>query len=686
VQFHTVNQTNRRADNVVIYGLKAWNANYQGIFAGQDLTVDRFQSEGIALVNVHIKDTTGSEGNANRPWSGWCLSVNHLLIWNCTFNEKSFAILGNTLNGSTAGPLITNFSLHGTVFRKFSSTATDIDEVDLTDAEDNWYTIASGTSVLTPGAAGTGNPGLGTDDRPTVLSAVNGLVSPIMVGVDADGCTRTVPSTIGAYEYSNSSPALSITSSPATYPHGSSHLVEATATDDEDGSLTSAIVWTSNIQTLDRVTGGTLDTAILEVGTHTMTASVTDSSGVTTSETLQIVIVGDISPKTITATSITASTIYLSCPVATGGSGTFTYQWYKTTTGDMSPVNGATSSDFSNTNLEPNTTYYYARYVTDTATNVTVSTPTFAVTTDPVLTSGVITSISLGSTKSTLSFSNPLGGSREYVFQWYRGTSSGFTVNETTAITDAISQTLSDSGLTANTAYFYKVIVTDSHGNVAESPEFTITTTKALTSGTLTLVSKGATITTVASTQSTEGVGPYTYQWHRSTTSGFTPDETSAIAGARNLTLNDTSMTPATTYYYVLQTTDAEGSVVNTDELTVKTQFASTISRTGYTVDVGGIGDSASIDNWQPIFDSINKHAECGIPLKSVWFVVSGTQNVNIRIYGLHDTPDGVSYETHGASTDEIIRTAYRGDKGLITRIEVNAALAGGKISWGPLW
>jgi hypothetical protein len=397
-------------------------------------------------------------------------------------------------------------------------------------------------------------------------------------------------------------------------------------------------------------------------------------------------VVEDISPKTITATSVTSSSVYLSCPVATGGSGTFTYQWYKTTTGEMSPVTGATSADFSDTNLEPNTTYYYARYVTDTSTSVTASTPIFTVATDPVLNSGAITASSVGSTKSTLSFSNPTGGSREYVFQWYRGTTTGFTADETTAIIDATSQSLGDSGLTANTAYFYKVMVTDSHGNTVESPEFTITTVKALVEGTASLVSKGATIANVASTTATDGVKPYTYQWHRSTTSGFTPDETSAVTGATALTLSDTNLTPNTTYYYVLQTTDAEGSAVNTDELTVKTQFASTISRTGYAVDVGGIGDPTSVDSWQPIFDCIVKREDCGIPLKSVWFVVSGTQNVNIRIYGLHDTPDGVSYETHAASTDEIIRTAYRGDKGLITRIEVNAALAGGKISWGPHW
>lgn len=52
------------------------------------------------------------------------------------------------------------------------------------------------------------------------------------------------------------------------------------------------------------------------------------------------------------------------------------------------------------------------------------------------------------------------------------------------------------------------------------------------------------------------GTGPYTYQWYRSTTSGFSPGAGNIIAGATALTLNDSGLIPNTQYYYVVVVTD----------------------------------------------------------------------------------------------------------------------------------
>jgi hypothetical protein len=55
----------------------------------------------------------------------------------------------------------------------------------------------------------------------------------------------------------------------------------------------------------------------------------------------------------------------------------------------------------------------------------------------------------------------------------------------------------------------------------------------------------------------TSGTGPYTYQWYRSPVTGFTPGAGNLIAGATGLVLNDTGLTPGTTYFYSNIVTDS---------------------------------------------------------------------------------------------------------------------------------
>jgi hypothetical protein len=111
---------------------------------------------------------------------------------------------------------------------------------------------------------------------------------------------------------------------------------------------------------------------------------------------------------------------------------------------------------------------------------------------------------------------------------------------------------------------------------------------------------------------------------------------------------------------------------------------ATTIKRTGMGINVNVTGDPSNPDNWQVIYDSEQDRNTCGTPFKTVWFKVTGTTGVNIHICGIHDVDGTRLFESHEPDGVEHERTAYRGDIGLITRIEVNAAVVGGKISWGP--
>lgn len=78
----------------------------------------------------------------------------------------------------------------------------------------------------------------------------------------------------------------------------------------------------------------------------------------------------------------------------------------------------------------------------------------------------------------------------------------------------------------------------------------------ALTAGVASLSAVTDTTANLSATAATGGTEPYTYQWYRATTSGFTPGVGNILTGKTALTLADTGLVPGTTYYYILKVTD----------------------------------------------------------------------------------------------------------------------------------
>jgi VCBS repeat-containing protein len=78
----------------------------------------------------------------------------------------------------------------------------------------------------------------------------------------------------------NSAPTVNITnpSNGAAFDSGANVNFQANATDEEDGSLTASIAWTSSIDGA-LGSGGSINVDTLSVGNHTINASVTDSDG-----------------------------------------------------------------------------------------------------------------------------------------------------------------------------------------------------------------------------------------------------------------------------------------------------------------------------------------------------------------------------------------------------------------------
>ena len=95
----------------------------------------------------------------------------------------------------------------------------------------------------------------------------------------------------------------------------------------------------------------------------------------------------------------------------------------------------------------------------------------------------------------------------------------------------------------------------------------------SLTAGVLSQVSVSSTSDSLSSTAASGGTGPYTQQWYRSTTTGFSPGAGNLIAGATALTLNDTGLIPNTAYFYKVVYTDTGNSniTVTSSQLAVST-------------------------------------------------------------------------------------------------------------------
>lgn len=125
----------------------------------------------------------------------------------------------------------------------------------------------------------------------------------------------------------------------------------------------------------------------------------------------------------------------------------------------------------------------------------------------------------------------------------------------------------------------------------------------ALTAGTLSINSVQSTTDSLVATAATGGTGPYTQQWNRSTTTGFTPGAGTVIAGATGLTLNDSGLIPNTNYFYKVVYTDtgAGNATITSAQLPVSTT-AQGFNQNQFAQSVGlGMADQKFNFNTEPV-------------------------------------------------------------------------------------
>ncbi|MGI4739906.1 MAG: gliding motility-associated C-terminal domain-containing protein [Janthinobacterium lividum] len=239
----------------------------------------------------------------------------------------------------------------------------------------------------------------------------------------------------------------------------------------------------------------------------------------------------------------TAATPLTSTAPATGGAGTFAYQWEASADNTTwAAIAGATGEVFAPGALTATT--YFRRRVTSGPCS-SLSNPV-AVTVAPALAAGSIAAdqaLCAGGTPTSLTSSAPAaGGTGAIAYQW-ESSADNFTW---TAIAGATSETFAPGALNATT-YFRRRASAGGVCGPAVSNVVTITVAPALTAGTIgtdQALCPGATPATLTSTSASGGTGSYNYQWESST------DNTTwtAIAGATGGGYSPGALT-ATTYF-----------------------------------------------------------------------------------------------------------------------------------------
>lgn len=102
----------------------------------------------------------------------------------------------------------------------------------------------------------------------------------------------------------------------------------------------------------------------------------------------------------------------------------------------------------------------------------------------------------------------------------------------------------------------------------------------SITAGSISLSSVGNTTDSLVATAATGGTTPYSYQWYRSTTTGFSPGAGSSLSGATALSLSQTGLVSGTQYYYKVVVIDSAGTPASASysQLGVLTQGQSNLS------------------------------------------------------------------------------------------------------------
>ena len=283
--------------------------------------------------------------------------------------------------------------------------------------------------------------------------------------------------------------------------------------------------------------------------------------GVAISNPAQIIVVADpvvnIQP-IVTQTICQNSTPATLTVGATGGLGTYNYQWYQNATSSTSggtAIPGATTNSYDPSTATVGTSYYYCE-ITQTGLNcIAVSKVSeVIINAQPSATTQPVSSaVCVGGTPTQLSVSAS-GGVGAPTYQWFSNT-----VNSTvggTPVSGATTSTFNPTATVQGTTYYYCVIsfsqggcgsVTSNIATVIADPVPTISTQPVSTQS----ICVGGSIGTPLSVGYTGGTGTASYQWYSNT--GSSSVGGTAIPGATASTFMPPAFNSTGTFYYYVE-------------------------------------------------------------------------------------------------------------------------------------
>lgn len=280
---------------------------------------------------------------------------------------------------------------------------------------------------------------------------------------------------------------------------------------------------------------------------------------------------------TLTAGAIDGSGIYCGSSgtvgltetaVATGGSGTYSYQWQSSTTSasaGFSDIAGATSNTYTVPSLTQTT--YYRRVVQgvpcpDATSNVVT------ITVNPPLAGGTVgnnQAFCVAGDPNTFTETAPAtGGNGTYAYQWQRSTTSataGFA-----DIPGATGPTYDEPSI-AQTTYYRRTVSSNGCADVT-SNVITVTINDGIDNNTISAdqqICSGVTPATILGSVPTGSIGTYTYLWQQKVSGGFT-----TAPGTNNgRDYSPGTLTQTTLFRRIVTSGPCTGDVSNTVQVSV---------------------------------------------------------------------------------------------------------------------
>ena len=310
---------------------------------------------------------------------------------------------------------------------------------------------------------------------------------------------------------------------------------------------------------------------------------------------------------TLAATPASDTEVNLSWSVTDNGGEAVTYSLERSEDSGLAaatPITLSSNTDtlVTDTGLTASTQYYYRVTAMNSVGSVmsaieTATTDAAAIVAPSGLT---LAATPAGSTEIMLSWSVTDNGGEAVTYSLERSEDSGLAAATPITLSSATDTSVTDTGLTASTQYYYRVTAMNSVGSVMSAIETATTDAAAIVAPSgLTLAATPASDTEVNLSWSVTDNGgeAVTYSLERSEDSGLAAATPITLSSNTDTSVTDTGLTASTQYYYRVTAMNSVGSVLSAIE-TATTDAAAIVAPSGLTLMATPAGATEIMLSW----------------------------------------------------------------------------------------